>query len=257
VQAGAEVSGLLGLLPSRVGYQPTLTSEVAALQCSTVRRTCVARVFLADDGRVQQHRRRSNEVDSRIHVLGGRELQDVISLLGVEEPGVDDRRVVARSRTSVASPSALADHLTAALYDRLGAHRVAGVILVHAVPTSSARLDIVTRSLLPFDFARFSASSNPKPSARHNRPRAPDRETRASNTSSRNCAKHQLSFAAGNEARMHAIVTARSNVHDALTRLTDGFCRLRQKEITAEIVELSAGSRAVERPSPHLGTDRG
>ena len=32
VQAGAEVSSLLGRLPSRVGYQPTLASEVAALQ---------------------------------------------------------------------------------------------------------------------------------------------------------------------------------------------------------------------------------
>jgi len=32
VQAGAEVSGLLGRLPSRVGYQPTLASEVAAVQ---------------------------------------------------------------------------------------------------------------------------------------------------------------------------------------------------------------------------------
>ncbi|MBL6752090.1 MAG: F0F1 ATP synthase subunit beta [Nevskia sp.] len=32
VQAGAEVSGLLGRFPSRVGYQPTLASEVAALQ---------------------------------------------------------------------------------------------------------------------------------------------------------------------------------------------------------------------------------
>ena len=32
VQAGAEVSGLLGRLPSRVGYQPTLASEVAALE---------------------------------------------------------------------------------------------------------------------------------------------------------------------------------------------------------------------------------
>ncbi|ATQ66541.1 MULTISPECIES: F0F1 ATP synthase subunit beta [Methylosinus] len=31
VQAGAEVSGLLGRSPSRVGYQPTLASEVAAL----------------------------------------------------------------------------------------------------------------------------------------------------------------------------------------------------------------------------------
>jgi len=32
VQAGAEVSGLLGRLPSRVGYQPTLATEIAELQ---------------------------------------------------------------------------------------------------------------------------------------------------------------------------------------------------------------------------------
>lgn len=32
VQAGAEVSGLLGRLPSRVGYQPTLATELAGLQ---------------------------------------------------------------------------------------------------------------------------------------------------------------------------------------------------------------------------------
>lgn len=32
VQAGAEVSGLLGRLPSRVGYQPTLASEIAAFE---------------------------------------------------------------------------------------------------------------------------------------------------------------------------------------------------------------------------------
>ncbi len=32
VQAGAEVSGLLGRMPSRVGYQPTLETEVAELQ---------------------------------------------------------------------------------------------------------------------------------------------------------------------------------------------------------------------------------
>ena len=32
VQAGAEVSGLLGRLPSRVGYQPTLATEVAELE---------------------------------------------------------------------------------------------------------------------------------------------------------------------------------------------------------------------------------
>jgi F-type H+-transporting ATPase subunit beta len=38
VQAGTEVSGLLGRLPSRVGYQPTLATEVAELEgrlCTT------------------------------------------------------------------------------------------------------------------------------------------------------------------------------------------------------------------------------
>ena len=32
VQAGMEISGLLGRLPSRVGYQPTLASEIAAIE---------------------------------------------------------------------------------------------------------------------------------------------------------------------------------------------------------------------------------
>jgi F-type H+/Na+-transporting ATPase subunit beta len=32
VQAGSEVSGLLGKMPSRVGYQPTLSTEIAELQ---------------------------------------------------------------------------------------------------------------------------------------------------------------------------------------------------------------------------------
>ena len=38
IQAGSEVSGLMGQIPSRVGYQPTLASELAALQeriCNT------------------------------------------------------------------------------------------------------------------------------------------------------------------------------------------------------------------------------
>lgn len=39
IQAGAEVSGLMGQLPSRLGYQPTLGTELAALEeriCNTV-----------------------------------------------------------------------------------------------------------------------------------------------------------------------------------------------------------------------------
>ncbi len=55
VQAGSEVSGLLGHMPSRVGYQPTMATELAELQeriCSTSRGaiTAVESVYVpADD----------------------------------------------------------------------------------------------------------------------------------------------------------------------------------------------------------------
>jgi F-type H+-transporting ATPase subunit beta len=55
VQAGAEVSGLLGRIPSRVGYQPTLGTELAALEeriCSTEKgaMTSIQAVYVpADD----------------------------------------------------------------------------------------------------------------------------------------------------------------------------------------------------------------
>jgi len=55
VQAGSEVSGLMGRLPSRLGYQPTLATELAALEeriCNTANGaiTSVQAVYVpADD----------------------------------------------------------------------------------------------------------------------------------------------------------------------------------------------------------------
>jgi len=66
-----------------------------------------------------------------------------------------------------------------------------------------------------------------------------------------------LSFAAENEARMRAMIAARTNVHDKLEALTGDYRRLRQEEITSEIVELSAGSiaagRSSKKPRPRNG----
>jgi F-type H+-transporting ATPase subunit beta len=55
VQAGSEISGLLGRMPATMGYQPTLMSEVAELEervCSTARgsMTAVQAIYVpADD----------------------------------------------------------------------------------------------------------------------------------------------------------------------------------------------------------------
>jgi F-type H+/Na+-transporting ATPase subunit beta len=141
VQAGSEVSGLLGRLPSRVGYQPTLASEVAALQerivsVGGVAVTAIEAVYVpADDFTDPAVTTIAAHVDSMVVlsremaaegmypavdpiasssilldplVVGEehaavatearrtiehyRELQDVISLLGIEELGAEDRR---------------------------------------------------------------------------------------------------------------------------------------------------------------------
>nr|WP_319484867.1 F0F1 ATP synthase subunit beta [uncultured Cohaesibacter sp.] len=147
VQAGSEVSGLLGRLPSRVGYQPTLATEVAALQerIASVGNTSVTAIeavyvpaddftdpavmtiatfvdsmvmlsrSMAADGMYpaidpiasssilldplilgEDHVSVANEVRRALEHY--RELQDVISLLGMSELGSSDRRIVERAR---------------------------------------------------------------------------------------------------------------------------------------------------------------
>ncbi len=147
VQAGAEVSGLLGRLPSRVGYQPTLGTEVAELQeriasVGSASVTAIEAVYVpADDFTDPAVMTIASHVDSMVvlsrsmaadgmypaidpvasssilldplilgeeHVAVAnavrrsiehyRELQDVISLLGMEELGSEDRRIVERAR---------------------------------------------------------------------------------------------------------------------------------------------------------------
>ena len=147
VQAGSEVSGMLGRLPSRVGYQPTLATEIAELEeriasVAGASVTAIQAVYVpADDftdpavvetfrhldssivlsremaaeglypaidplastsalldPRVvgEEHYAAAEEV--RRTIARYKELQEIISLLGVEELSAEDRRTVARAR---------------------------------------------------------------------------------------------------------------------------------------------------------------
>jgi F-type H+-transporting ATPase subunit beta len=147
VQAGAEVSGLLGRMPSRVGYQPTLDTEVAALQeriasVGEVAVTAIEAVYVPADDFTdpavtaisahvdsmvvlsrqlaaegiypaidpilttsvlldpvfvgEEHARVASRVRELIEEFN--ELRDVIALLGVEELGAEERRLVGRAR---------------------------------------------------------------------------------------------------------------------------------------------------------------
>jgi F-type H+/Na+-transporting ATPase subunit beta len=147
VQAGSEVSGLLGRLPSRVGYQPTLATEIAELEeriaiSSGHSITAIEAVYVpADDYTDPAVAQTFSHLDSSIvlsrsmaseglypaidplestsvlldpSVVGERHfaiaqgvrraiahyrgLQEIISLLGIEELSAEDRVAVGRAR---------------------------------------------------------------------------------------------------------------------------------------------------------------
>ena len=147
IQAGSEVSSLLGRMPATVGYQPTLTTEVAEIEDRILSTrlgaiTSVQAVYVpADDmtdpavsailshldttvllSRTQAGKGIYPAVDplqssSRLmdrHTLGSRrydiaegvrehlaryqELEDIITMLGVEELSARDRKIIMRAR---------------------------------------------------------------------------------------------------------------------------------------------------------------
>ncbi|MCG6899919.1 MAG: F0F1 ATP synthase subunit beta [Gammaproteobacteria bacterium] len=147
VQAGSEISSLLGRMPATVGYQPTLNTEVAEIQERILSTregaiTSVQAVYVpADDmtdpavGTILSHLdttvilsraqagkgiypavdplQSSSKLMDR-HTLGDRhysiaegvrehlaryhELEDIITMLGIEELSPEDRRIVIRAR---------------------------------------------------------------------------------------------------------------------------------------------------------------
>ncbi len=137
---------------------------------------------------------------------------------------------------------ALANRITDALYDRLQAGRAKHVMAVHAVPGPSGMIDVVERRLLPFDFTRFQVAQTAVAPIVILPPERLLSELAEEYVYAELCEAIILSYAAENEARMQAMIAARSNVEGKLTELVGSYRTLRQEEITAEIIELSAGA---------------
>jgi len=134
----------------------------------------------------------------------------------------------------------LAGRVTDALYERLGDAMPTRVTLVHAQPGEAGQQPVLARPLLPFDYSRFPVAR------RHLAPRitlAPAQLVSGlaeEYVYAELCEALMLSFAAENEARMQAMVAAQGNVERRRGELQAEFRRVRQDEITEEIIELSA-----------------
>ena len=140
--------------------------------------------------------------------------------------------------------AALANRIAEALFDRIAAGQVHQVTLIHAVPATSAGLEVVTRALIPFDFARFSVTPTANPPLLTLPPAELLAGLAEEYVFAELCEAVVLSFSAENEARMRAMIAARTNVAKSLDTLVTRSRQLRQEEITNEIVELASGAIA-------------
>jgi F-type H+-transporting ATPase subunit gamma len=141
----------------------------------------------------------------------------------------------------------LAARIADALYAHLaGGKRARRVSVVSALP-DELHLRIAHRTLVPFDFTRFKVPPRAQPPLVNLAPARLLSGLVDFYVFVELCEALMLSFAAENEARVRAMLAARANVQQRLNDLTQRYRSLRQDEITAEIVELSAGGEAARR----------
>jgi F-type H+-transporting ATPase subunit gamma len=133
----------------------------------------------------------------------------------------------------------LAAKIINALYRRLRRGNASHVTLVHGVPQAISEAAILTTSLLPFDFRRFKPVTRPFPPVVTLPIQQLQERLAEEYVYTQVCEAIILSFAAENEARMRAMIAAKRNIDDTAQRLNRDYHRLRQEQITAEIVELS------------------
>ncbi len=144
----------------------------------------------------------------------------------------------------------LADRIGAQLYRRLGAGQVGGLEVVHAQPLASVGYEVVRRTLLPFDYSRFGRTG---PSVRPllNLPPAVLLERLAGEYVFAQLNQAiVLGYAAESAARLQTMTAARENIVRRLEGLQRDERLARQEEITAEIIELAAGTEALRRNGP-------
>lgn len=180
----------------------------------------------------------------------------VEAALGEAEPGelfvVGDRGLMllaTRERTPAWSAAmaahteevpALADRIAQALYARLASGEPGRVLLVHAQPTTGAGFELVRARLLPFDFGRFAGAGRGREPIINLTPQRLLAQLAEEYVYAQLCEALMLSFAAENEARMQAMIAAHANVERQREALEAQFRRVRQSEITSEIVQLSS-----------------
>ena len=144
----------------------------------------------------------------------------------------------------------LADRAAQALYTRIAAERIDELDAIYSRWQPGLGTRIERKHLLPFDMAAFAsantrpAPANANPPMLHLPPAVIVQALTADYMLAELCQAALHGFAAENEARMEAMAAARGHIERQLAALQATQRRLRQEEITAEIIELASGDAA-------------
>jgi F-type H+-transporting ATPase subunit gamma len=139
-----------------------------------------------------------------------------------------------------------ANRLADDLYEYVARGEVDEVEILYARSASTGCTEVERHSLLPIDFGRFGRPP------RHEAPLislSPDtllERLAEEYVYAELCEAALHAYAAENEARMIAMLEARTNIEAKLTDLSNRERQRRQQEITTEVVELAAGAEAAK-----------
>lgn len=146
--------------------------------------------------------------------------------------------------TQVDAIPSFANRLADALYGYVATGAIAKVDILfsRAVPASGIQVD--RHSLLPIDFGRFARPIEKLPPLTTLAPQLLLERLAGEYVYAQLCEAAMHAFEAENEARMLAMASTKANIETKLVGLSHRERRLRQEEITTEIVELAAGAEA-------------
>jgi F-type H+-transporting ATPase subunit gamma len=146
--------------------------------------------------------------------------------------------------TRVDGIPSFANQLADVLYGYLaqGAITAADILFSRSAPGGGIRID--RHSLLPIDFERFARRIDGQRPLTTLGPDVLLERLAAEYVYGQLCQAAMHAFVAENEARMVAMMAAKTNTETKLAALVQRERQLRQDEITTEIIELAAGAEA-------------
>jgi len=139
-----------------------------------------------------------------------------------------------------------ANRLADGLYEHVARGEVTEVDILYARSASTGGTEVESHSLLPIDFERFGRPPRHEAPLISLSPESLLERLAEEYVYAQLCEAALHAYAAENEARMIAMLEARTNIETKLTALSNRERQLRQQEITTEVVELAAGAEAAK-----------